>query len=78
MRKQQEERLEGFIKKVAHYEKMETQFLKLKQEILNLERENSELKKTDKVLRKEYLERAKQIEKDNLKKVRVKNKQIEE
>lgn len=58
-------------------EKIENVNVKLQQEYINLERENQELKKNDKQLRKDYLLRYQELEKQNLKLLRQKNRVIE-
>ena len=50
----------------------------MQQDMIILEKENSELRKQDKVLRKEYLLRYKELEKVNNDAIRKKNQVIEE
>ena len=72
------ERIAELNKQVSSIEKSENLNLKLQQDLINLEREYNELKKNDKLLRKEYMQRYKEIEQQNLKKIMQKNKQIKE
>lgn len=50
-------------KQVLNSDKTENLNLKLQQDLINIERANNELRKNDKLLRKDYMLRYKELEK---------------
>jgi hypothetical protein len=50
-------------KQVLNSDKAENLNLKLQQDLINMERANNELRKNDKLLRKDYMLRYKELEK---------------
>jgi len=63
MKKNFQERLEQLNKQVLNSDKAENLHLKLQQDLINMERANNELRKNDKLLRKDYMLRYKELEK---------------
>lgn len=58
--------------------KLENSNLKLQQENLNLENDSLKMRKLEKEIRKEFLDRQRELELQSLEKIRKKNKVIEE
>ena len=63
MKKNFQERLDQLNKQVLTNDKAENLNLKLQQDLINMERAYNELKKNDKLLRKDYMLRYKELEK---------------
>ena len=63
MKKNFQERLDQLNKQVLNSDKAENLNLKLQQDLINMERANNELRKNDKLLRKDYMLRYKELEK---------------
>ena len=63
MKKNFQEKLEQLNKQVLNSDKAENLHLKLQQDLINMERANNELRKNDKLLRKDYMLRYKELEK---------------
>lgn len=63
MKKNFQERLDQLNKQVLTNDKAENLNLKLQQDLINMERAYNELKKNDKLLRKDYILRYKELEK---------------
>ena len=78
MKKNFQERLDQLNKQVLTNDKAENLNLKLQQDLINMERAYNELKKNDKLLRKDYMLRYKELEKQNLQNLMKKNKQLKD
>lgn len=72
------ENLDQLRSKLSVLAKIENQNIKLQQDNLELEKENAKLRKMEKQFRQEYLQRFKEIHRENVQQLTKKNKVIEQ